>query len=292
MQKTSKTQPFPSNAPVTPHENGAQALATIRASATQDAKGGKAAPVLDAPIFTPPERGTITVATPGAQGGNNWQPMSYSPETQMLYVCTQSGATGYTLEEQPSAFKPGQSFVGSIFTATGFGQNPGQFTAVDVRSGRIVWQKQFPESCYAGSVATGGDVVFVGRNTGQLQAYDARNGKRLWSFQTGAGANAPATVFERNGTEYVAFYAGGNALAGTPHGDNLWLFSLDGTLGPASGTGAGEGTEHAGDAARRTPGPARASLRRTAPAATASPATAATVITTSRRFLVRRTPRR
>ena len=55
-----------------------------------------------------------------------------------------------------------------------------------------------------------------------------RTANPLWSFQTGAGANDAPTIFEHNGKEYVAFYAGGNALAGSPHGDNLWLFSLDG----------------------------------------------------------------
>ena len=51
---------------------------------------------------------------------------------------------------------------------------------------------------------TAGNLVFVGRNAGQLQAYDATNGKRLWSFQTGAGANNTATIFQQNGKEYVA----------------------------------------------------------------------------------------
>jgi alcohol dehydrogenase (cytochrome c) len=43
------------------------------------------------------------------------------------------------------------------------------------------------------------------------------------------------------------FYAGGNALAASPHGDNLWLFSLDGTLGPAQAPGGGAGVQHAGE---------------------------------------------
>ena len=48
------------------------------------------------------------------------------------------------------------------------------------------------------------------------------------------------------------FYAGGNSLAGSAHGDNLWLFGLNGTLGPvAPGKRAGA-TEHAG--ARPTQG--------------------------------------
>ena len=54
--------------------------------------------------------------------------------------------------------------------------------------------------------------------------------KRCGGFQTGAGANAPVSVFKYNGTEYVAEYAGGNDLAGASHGANYWLFSLNGKL--------------------------------------------------------------
>jgi mono/diheme cytochrome c family protein len=89
--------------------------------------------------------------------------------------------------------------------------------------------------------------VFVGRNGGQLQAYNATSGKMLWSFQTGAGANDTATIFQQDGKEYVAFLSGGNSLGATPHGDSLWLFGLDGKLGPAPTPGKGSGTQHAGE---------------------------------------------
>ena len=91
--------------------------------------------------------------------------------------------------------------------------------------------------------------MFVGRNNGELQAFDAENGDELWSFQTGAGANSTVSVFEWEGTQYLAFAAGGNSLAASAHGDNLWLFSLEGTMEEAAaGSGAGEGTGHAGQA--------------------------------------------
>ena len=76
---------------------------------------------------------------------------------------------------------------------------------------------------------------------------DARTGEKKWSFQTGAGANNTPTVFEHDGHEYLAFYAGGNGLAATKHGDNLWLFGLDGKLGPAAAAGKGQGIQHAGE---------------------------------------------
>ena len=37
----------------------------------------------------------------------------------------------------------------------------------------------------------------------------------------------------------------------TPHGDSVWLFGLNGKMGPAAAPGTGTGTEHAGEGDRR-----------------------------------------
>ena len=93
----------------------------------------------------------------------------------------------------------------------------GTFTALDMTTNRIAWQKTFPDACYRGSVTTASNLVFVGRNDGRLQAYNARDGKLLWSFQTGAGANNVPTIFEQDGREYLAFCGAGSALGATAH---------------------------------------------------------------------------
>jgi mono/diheme cytochrome c family protein len=41
--------------------------------------------------------------------------------------------------------------------------------------------------------------------------------------------NAPASVFEHRGQQYVAAFAGGHVRGGA-RGDSVWLFSLGGTL--------------------------------------------------------------
>jgi glucose dehydrogenase len=66
--------------------------------------------------------------------------------------------------------KPGEQQLGSTVTETG-GNNPGVLAAIDARSGRLVWERHWPTSCYSGTVTTAGKLVFVGRNGGQLQAY-------------------------------------------------------------------------------------------------------------------------
>ena len=257
LQKTARTQPIPSYDPYIPHEVSEKGYQAIVKVARRTAKGKRVRVRRAEQIYTPFEKEIVAI-TPGPQGGNNWQPMSYNPDTNMLYVCAQAAVSGYSRSgrEVPPG-KRGTTFdLGSVFTTTGFGDWTGYFTAIDGNSMEIEWQKRWPESCYSGSTSTGGDLVFVGRNTGELQAYNAETGEQLWSFQTGAGANNTATIFEHEGKEHVLFYAGGNSLAASPHGDNLWLFSLDGTLGPARVEGEGAGGPHAGEAPTPQPPPA------------------------------------
>jgi quinohemoprotein ethanol dehydrogenase len=237
-QQTWPTQPFPVGDATVPHSINPTQLRNV-ASAEPNVKlvnGGK--------IFTPYKKGAPSIADPGTLGGTNWPPSSYDPQTNMLYVCGVNQTALFTGgNDQPYA--TGKQRLGSAFVPAGKGN--GTFTALNMATNRIVWQKAFNDICYSGSVATAGAFVFVGRNDGHLQALDARTGKLLWSFQTGAGANDTPSVFERNGEEYVVFYAAGNALGATPHGDNLWLFSLDGKLGPATSTAKGSGVLHAGE---------------------------------------------
>jgi alcohol dehydrogenase (cytochrome c) len=183
-------------------------------------------------IFTPYWTDYI-IAKPGLLGGGNWPPTAYDPATGYLYVCAGDAASSFVAAEvgteRPTA---GEYFVGGAF-----GTNPlpayGTFTALDMRTNRIVWQQHWADRCYSGATATAGGLVFVGRNDGRLTALDSSNGKKLWEFQTGAGMNAPVSVFAHNGKQYVVAYSAGNMFAATAKGDSVWLFALDGALDPA-----------------------------------------------------------
>ena len=245
-QKTWPTQPIPDNGEFTPHGPvPAKDVARVK----KQAVGPLAkVPVVVAKVpFTPPPPGKLLIYGNGPQGGVNWQPISYNQQTQMIYVCSSVSWVGFLAKRTPFV-RPGLNYTG-VGGAAGVAwpEGTGTFTAIDATSGKTVWQKTFPEPCYSGTATTAGNLVFIGRNGGELQAYDATNGDRLWSFQTGAGANNTPTIFQQDGKEYIAFLAGGNSLAATPHGDNLWLFALDGTLGPAAAPGKGAGTEHQGE---------------------------------------------
>jgi quinohemoprotein ethanol dehydrogenase len=251
-QHTAKTQPFPTNAPFVSHTITPEQFAEIVKITKATFKKGQNIPIVNGKrIFAPPGHDRYVAVTPGAQGGDNWPPSSYNPKTNMFYVCGQSTVDSdiaATLQHEAKQGQVPEANFGSIFNATGFVKNPGTLTAIEATTGKIKWQLTWPhDSCYSGTTTTAGNLVMVGRNNGRVQAYDAQNGKLLWSFQTGAGANNTGSFFERNGNEYYAFYAGGNSLAGTAHGDNLWLFGLDGQLGPVAAPQAGKAVEHAGE---------------------------------------------
>jgi quinohemoprotein ethanol dehydrogenase len=185
-------------------------------------------------IFTPFWSEGV-VAKPSARGGANWAPSSYDPDTNDYYVCATDAPNFFKGGEDDEKFpQTGQRYLGSAFGGMPLPAN-GIFAALDMKTNRLVWQQRWRDSCYSGSVTTAGGLVFVGRNDGRLTALNSYNGQRLWEFQTGAGVNAPASVFEYEGDEYVAVYSGGSLFAGAPRGDSIFLFSLKGALTPSSG---------------------------------------------------------
>jgi quinohemoprotein ethanol dehydrogenase len=247
-QKTWPTQPEPTMPPFSPRDATPEGVKIAQEAVSGDKPEPK---VVGKPIFTPmsTDPNVINLTANSASGGNNWPPSSYNPEANVYVTCSLAGSLGLVVPPKEPKFTQGKNTVGSeTVVASGFGVE-GFLTAYDMSTGKIKWQDKFPkESCYSGAVTTAGGIVFNGHNDGDLVAYDIETGKELWSFQTGAGANTTATVFEDEGEEKVAIYAGGNSLAATAHGENFWVFSLNGTMEEAKGLEAEEeGTKHAGE---------------------------------------------
>ena len=167
----------------------------------------------------------------GLRGGANWPPSSYDPERRLMFVCGAERLYFYEVDAEESEDPPGgERYMGGRFGAASGIPPTGIFAAMDVTTNAIAWNQRWGDRCYSGSIATAGGLVFVGRSDGRLMALNSDNGNSLWEFQTGAGANATAATFEHDGTQYVAILSAGNVFAGSPRGDSLWLFSLDGTL--------------------------------------------------------------
>jgi alcohol dehydrogenase (cytochrome c) len=161
---------------------------------------------------------------PGANGGTEWSPTSYSPQTHEVYVAGLEQPMTYATHFAP--YEKGRLWLGSAFTSIPGERQYGTFTAIDVDTGKIVWQKDVPQPMMGGSLATAGGLVFTGEGNGNFDAFDARTGRLLWQFNGGAGVNAAPMAYAIGGQEYIAVAAGGNFQLSYRYGDALLVFAL------------------------------------------------------------------
>jgi PQQ-dependent dehydrogenase (methanol/ethanol family) len=162
---------------------------------------------------------------PGANGGAEWSPPAYSPQTHYLYILAMDQLMHFTTKPAPSV--PGLIRLGSAFTNVAAGSiQDGPFVALDVETGKVAWQYKAPQPLIGGALATAGNVVFMGEGNGWFDAFNAKTGQRLWRFNLGAGVNAPPVSYQVNGEQYVAVAAGGSFQLSYPYGDSVAIFKL------------------------------------------------------------------
>ncbi|MGH7519470.1 MAG: pyrroloquinoline quinone-dependent dehydrogenase [Gemmatimonadales bacterium] len=143
-----------------------------------------------------------TDASPSAFGGVNWSPTAYSPRTGFLYAVGMHLPIKFFLD--PAPYRRGEKWFGGRLIQSDSGRW-GIIAAIDSRTGKIPWSHRVPEPLnQGGTLATAGDLVFVGEPTGSFSAFHARTGERLWSYDAGTSVRAPAVSYELDGRQYVA----------------------------------------------------------------------------------------
>jgi len=181
-------------------------------------------------MFAQPTR-EGTRMLPGANGGSEWSPTAYSPQTGYMYIAALHQPMNYIVKPEPLQ-KPAL-WLGGAFIGTGEPEY-GLFVAVDLNTGKVAWQKRVARPMIGGALATAGGVVFTGTADKEFLAFDARTGRQLWRHVGNGGVNAPPISYTVDGRQYVAVAAGGNFQINAPRSDELLVFSLDGTGGAAA----------------------------------------------------------
>jgi quinohemoprotein ethanol dehydrogenase len=217
--KTAKTQPFPigdSFVPTCPEPGSVEA-------------GVKSGCIFGAYWEEP------IIMAPGTQGGVSWAPMTFSPQTQLIYVAGNIINSAYGLQRQ--TWNAETQRLKTMDEGIGFFRPAGEpragtLTAMNPATNKIVWQKRtrYPIGTGSGLLSTAGGLLFHGESDGKVVAYDIENGSLLWQFQTDAGADAPVATYEVNGEQYVAILSGGNRFQLSQRGDSLWAFKLGGKV--------------------------------------------------------------
>jgi len=69
----------------------------------------------------------------------------------------------------------------------------GEVVAIDLRTGKVIWETQFPGPAY-GSLVVSNDVVFATSAEGVVHALSANSGGELWQAALPSGTNAGVMV--------------------------------------------------------------------------------------------------
>jgi quinohemoprotein ethanol dehydrogenase len=194
--------------------------------------------------------------SPGGGGAHNWSPMSFNPQTGLVYIPTRGWdtftyATDYDFKPDPSrAGGAGQTGL-KVNTrgltvqpaAPAIGPEPlpdgrlGTLVAYDPVKQEIRWRLPVGNSRYGGTLSTASNLVFQVAPDGRLIAYSAEKGEVLLELPTGLrNGMGPPITFAVDGKQYIALMGGSggtpslgqNNETATPMKPRLLVFGLDG----------------------------------------------------------------
>jgi len=196
---------------------------------------------------------------PTGGGAHNWAPMSYNPNTGLVYIPSSYQSFPYQAQAE---YRPGSTgYVrpsGPTKTIEpSFGPEPpkdarGGLQAWDPLNQKLKWNIEGGGGIGGGTVTTAGNLVFQTINDGRFRAISADKGEILYEVKIGRTGMAPPITYEVDGKQYVVF-GGGLGRGATIVGPNnakvdyppiLFVFTLDGTAdlpepAPAPQPGAG-----------------------------------------------------
>ena len=180
-----------------------------------DPKTGRAAISPEAKYY---DSGKVFVAAPGALGGHSWQPMSFSPKTNLVYIPAQELGQPYLRDPD---YKPGEVGMNNALdmATTSLPPDPkvqqavlatlkGYLSAWDPVNQKEVWRAEHKGPWNGGVLTTAGDLVFQGTAAGDIEAFRSTDGKKLWSFPAQTGVLAAPMTYSVGGRQYVSVLVG------------------------------------------------------------------------------------
>jgi PQQ-dependent dehydrogenase (methanol/ethanol family) len=158
------------------------------------------------------------IVFPHPLGGHNWMPMSYSPQTGLVYIPAQEAPLIYAQQEGFKYNAKGWN-TGADLAKLGLPDDKavrqelgkivrGFLTAWDPVAQKEAWRVPHSNFWNGGVLSTGGNLVFQGNSDGEFVAYRADNGQRLWSADSQTGIVAAPISYAVDGEQYVAIAAG------------------------------------------------------------------------------------
>jgi quinohemoprotein ethanol dehydrogenase len=208
----------------------AKAFAPLNWAVGVDPETGRPIEVAEARFLERPH-----FVTPGPLGAHNWHPMSFNPQTGLVYLPAQVNSSAYG-HPREFEFRPGvwNTGIGDTGGATGQPRpTSGYLVAWDPVAQQERWRVEYDDMWNGGTLTTAGNLVFQGTSDWRFVAYQADSGATLWEVAVPAGIMAGPISYELDGTQYIAVMAGwggayGLRVPGPQATGRLLVFSLGG----------------------------------------------------------------
>ena len=160
---------------------------------------------------------------PGPFGAHNWHPMSFNPQTGLVYLPAQGVPLNLTgektlVQNAPAPMKYGSTTgwnVGFALNAEPPKNLPfGRLLAWDPVKQKEVWRVEHIAPWNGGTLTTAGNLVFQGSADGRFVAYNASTGEKLWETPVGTGVVAAPATYLVDGVQYVSIAVGWGGVFG------------------------------------------------------------------------------
>ena len=197
---------------------------------------------IEVPDARSPDKPFDTV--PGPYGAHNWHPMSFNPNTGLVYLPAQNIPVNLTGQKnwKHDAKQPGE-FMGNLGWNVGYDINAtppkapmfGRLIAWDPVKQKEAWRQEHVSPWNGGTLTTAGNLVFQGTADGRFVAYNATSGEKLWESPTGTGVVAAASTYMIDGKQYVSVAVGWGGVYGVTaratennSAGTVYTFAVDG----------------------------------------------------------------
>ncbi|QQZ11338.1 PQQ-binding-like beta-propeller repeat protein [Heyndrickxia vini] len=157
----------------------------------------------------------VELQWPGTPGGESYAPETYDPETNYVLIPgINSPNLMLSAKDRKEIAKDNNTFPGTKILPLPKDVVPsGNITAIDVNTGKKVYQVNTDDPMYGGFTSTASGLAFYGEMDGAVNALDIKKGKVLWSMKSGGKAIKMApSIYMVDGKQYVAVITGGTRV--------------------------------------------------------------------------------
>ncbi len=185
-------------------------------------------------------------------GGAQWMGASIDNDKGIMYVPSNNLPLISWIKSSNKKYQYyNYPFIMNIlFDQNGYpGSKPpwGTVTAIDLNTGKIIWQTPFGEyeqlkkkgipitgqTNMGGVTGTAGNLIFAtGTLDKKIRAFDSRNGKEIWNYQLPFSGSSPPTIYEYNNEQFIVVVSTGSSSLYSwygkkaPRGDQVFAFKL------------------------------------------------------------------